>query len=604
MAADLERDCFLVGKANRLGVIGSDGTVRTPVKYRAAGRWNDSGHLWVSGHGDPPLDGNFVNSKGFEISAVPVGLREGALGFEVPAFTNGRAAVRIGEKAHGFVSPEGKILFATSVAGAAMHHLDDWLVIREADRVGFANVAGRVVIPARFDDARPFQAELAPVREGVRWGLVRRDGTYAFRPMYDEIRLLTRHGDRPVLWEVRLDDRWGVADSNGGVLVPPRFDSIRDSAYGVATVTMEQKFAVIEVASNRILTPPRYDNAMPPDPEGVWLRREGKWGRAGLGGHEQAPFNVDRVWRLGENHWQIWRDGRSGVISDSGEEVVTVIYSDVSSVTKNLVRVRDAHKFGLFDLCARKLLLKPEYERVRVYSQFRERIALVKLEGRWGVVDLISGEPIVPIESDALDPWWPSLLVASKGDRQALYSYTGEEVLAWDAGVERIAGTHEFTHGFGKVKSGERTGLITSRGKIALPCRYEDVGTVSEGLVAVRVSGRWGHLRMDGAWCIEPAYEETHPFSNGFAAVRKNGRVGYIDQTGATVIPFRYDDAGCAHEGLFPVALQDPESGVMHWGLVNDESDIVLPLEYEALEWPYPGRSPKRIHGRPTWRSL
>ncbi|MDA0321566.1 MAG: WG repeat-containing protein [Verrucomicrobia bacterium] len=602
--ADLQRDCFLVGKGDRLGVIGSDGAVRTPLKYRAASRWGDTGYLWVSGYGDPPLDGNFINAKGFEVSTRPVGLEINALAFELPEFRNGRAAVRTGSASHGFLGPDGKILYATSAVGAAMHHLDPWMVIREGDDMGFATVAEGVVIEPQFDEAFPFGGDLAPVREGPRWGLVRRDGSYAVRSMYDEIRLLTRRGDRPVFWAVRLEDRWGIVDSGGNVPVPPRFDSIRHADHGVATVTVDDKFGVIEIASNQMLAPPHYESALPLDRQGVWLQREGRWGRIGIDGREQCPFNVERVSRLGETHWRIWRHGRCGVVSESGEEIVETIYSDISSLSTNLARVRVGQEFGLFDLRARKLLLKPEYQGVRVYSQFRESIALVKLVGRWGAVDLASGAPVIPIESDAIDPWWPSLLIASKDGSTVLYSYTGETVLSPDLEADLIELPQDFVQGYGRIQSKGKAGLITSRGRIAIPCRYEDVGVVADGLVPAEMDGRWGYLDLDGTWRIKPVYGEAHPFSGGVAAARKDGRVGYIDQDGVTVIPFRYDDGRCTYNGLFPVALQDQKSKAMLWGLLNQKSEVVLPIEYEALEWPHPGRQLTTIHGRQTWRSL
>jgi len=292
------------------------------------------------------------------------------------------------------------------------------------------------------------------------------------------------------------------------------------------------------------------------------------------------------------------------VVSESGEEIVETIYSDISSLSTNLARVRVGQEFGLFDLRARKLLLKPEYQGVRVYSQFRESIALVKLVGRWGAVDLASGAPVIPIESDAIDPWWPSLLIASKDGSTVLYSYTGETVLSPDLEADLIELPQDFVQGYGRIQSKGKAGLITSRGRIAIPCRYEDVGVVADGLVPAEMDGRWGYLDLDGTWRIKPVYGEAHPFSGGVAAARKDGRVGYIDQDGVTVIPFRYDDGRCTYNGLFPVALQDQKSKAMLWGLLNQKSEVVLPIEYEALEWPHPGRQLTTIHGRQTWRSL
>ena len=49
---------------------------------------------------------------------------------------------------------------------------------------------------------------------------------------------------------------------------------------------------------------------------------------------------------------------------------------------------------------------------------------------------------------------------------------------------------------------------------------------------------------------IAPKYENVGTFSEGLAAVKENGKWGYIDTEGNTVIPFQYDLAYSFNEGL------------------------------------------------------
>ncbi len=74
---------------------------------------------------------------------------------------------------------------------------------------------------------------------------------------------------------------------------------------------------------------------------------------------------------------------------------------------------------------------------------------------------------------------------------------------------------------------------------------------------------------------VEPAYEDAGSFSEGLAAVKKDGKWGYIDETGEAVIDFRYDYAGRFSEGLAFVMRQD-------YGLIVDKTGKETPLREKS----------------------
>ena len=82
-------------------------------------------------------------------------------------------------------------------------------------RYGYVNPNGRVVIRARFDDARPFREELAAVQIGNKWGFIDLQGKTVVKPQFDEVEDFN--------WGyaiVRKNGLYGAVNSKGELEIP------------------------------------------------------------------------------------------------------------------------------------------------------------------------------------------------------------------------------------------------------------------------------------------------------------------------------------------------------------------------------------------------
>ncbi|EOZ2107593.1 WG repeat-containing protein, partial [Campylobacter coli] len=64
----------------------------------------------------------------------------------------------------------------------------------------------------------------------------------------------------------------------------------------------------------------------------------------------------------------------------------------------------------------------------------------------------------------------------------------------------------------------------------------------SEGLVAVKLNGKWGFIDKSGKIVIESKFDSGGHFSEGLAGVKLNGKYGLIDKSGKIVIEPIFDD--------------------------------------------------------------
>lgn len=73
---------------------------------------------------------------------------------------------------------------------------------------------------------------------------------------------------------------------------------------------------------------------------------------------------------------------------------------------------------------------------------------------------------------------------------------------------------------------------------------FDYVWSFGEGLVAVKLNGKWGFIDKSGKIVIESKFDSGGHFSEGLAGVGLNGKWGFIDKNGEFVIEPKFDDIG------------------------------------------------------------
>jgi len=87
----------------------------------------------------------------------------------------------------------------------------------------------------------------------------------------------------------------------------------------------------------------------------------------------------------------------------------------------------------------------------------------------------------------------------------------------------------------------EKWGFVDSTGKVVIQYQFEEAGTFSENLAAVKLEGKFGFINKTGITVIKPLFEEADRFINGLSLVEINSTVGLIDQRGNWI--FKLDSA-------------------------------------------------------------
>lgn len=116
-----------------------------------------------------------------------------------------------------------------------------------------------------------------------------------------------------------------------------------------------------------------------------------------------------------------------------------------------------------------------------------------------------------------------------------------------------------------------RYGFTDETGIIVIPPQFDSVRDFSEGLSAVRLSGKWGYIDTLGNIVIDYRFSvQPLEFSDGLAAFVTNKKWGYIDTNGNIAIEPVYESAKSFYAELAPVKKAGK------WGYINTKGEMVI----------------------------
>ena len=131
-------------------------------------------------------------------------------------------------------------------------------------------------------------------------------------------------------------------------------------------------------------------------------------------------------------------------------------------------------------------------------------------------------------------------------------------------------------------------GLIDRRGRVVVPCVYDELHYPTDGRVWVSKGGRVGFTDLEGNVVIALQYRNASSYSEGLACVLvdiDSTSVGctFIDTLGRPVFPPIYQNLMPFHDGMALAVRYD------RWGIIDRQGRELLPFMYESISEPADG---------------
>lgn len=339
---------------------------------------------------------------------------------------------------------------------------------------GFANAAGRLVVPASYDEVRPFGPEgLALVRKKGEWNFIEANGKQVSRAW-----ALAWPYAEGLARVKAANDSIGFINVQGAMAIAPTYSDAGDFSGGFAWVKREDLFGLIDQTGKQIL-PFAYEKLTPVGNGSYLFRQNRKEGLIEVTGKIILPANYKKLKPFTSNGLAAARaDELYGYLNRTGTWQLPPAYLQAGDFAYDrAVVMTEDEKWQLIDATGKNYLRE-------TYAQLwyaNENRWIVEKEGRYGAIDA-EGNTVIPLifaEIQAAtegfmayqqEQLW-GFLLASDGTPLTPPAYG----LVWP-----------FKNGFARVATKRGLSLIDTLGQLRLPPLYLDLRDGSNGLFPVQ----------------------------------------------------------------------------------------------------------------------
>ena len=258
------------------------------------------------------------------------------------------------------------------------------------------------VIPFQYDDQLFFQHEISVSQKGNQHNLINKQNQEILPYALDSIAWIV-YG--PVLFSI--NQKWGIYNKSlKKVVVEPKYDKIEWHMhftedfndfvhFRLTKVKLNDKYGVIDT-EGQIICPVEFDEIYFMDEDLFAVQKQDLVGLMNTQGKYVTPIKYDKLDFMGDDMLIGKYDfDKNEIISLTEQKIIHSEYrvGGMIDKQKQLINIQDTWKNGIMDKTG-KIILPPKYNNMRYYS---EDLAAVKLYDTWGYIDL-KGNEVIPLK--------------------------------------------------------------------------------------------------------------------------------------------------------------------------------------------------------------
>lgn len=426
------------------------------------------------------------------------------------------------------------------------------------------------------------------------------------------------------------DNKWGVIDSLGNVVIDPSYQEmivipnnksgVFICTYDINYETGEYKTKVLNQKNEEILTD--YDKVEAiqniDENNNLWyeqsvikVMKNGLYGLVDLSGKEIIPINYEEIVPVLkiENSFKIKKDGKYGIVDADGKTVVQPKYNEIDILGKDnksgFIVKDETGKYGIIDY-SNNVILQNQYDSIQ--KVFGNDLYVVTVKGKQKIVNKDNTD-VLTKGFDSIEQILSSqenAVIYKKDNKYGIMSLTGEILV--DAQYDYLK---EAKTGMFIAQSGNLFGIISINRDGMLSFEYSSIiynektdifiaedsnlnANILNGNLESKIQGLlleineekgYIKLRVDGEnkyynFKFEEKKESEIFTTKTLFLDKKDGKFGYVDKNGKVVVDHIYDDATEQNDFGFVAVKKDGK-----WGSINNKGNIIQEPTYNLDEY-------------------
>ncbi|SMC78341.1 WG repeat-containing protein [Moheibacter sediminis] len=366
-------------------------------------------------------------------------------------------------------------------------------------------IDGRTVIPFEYEDIN-YKSDEKPLKGNLE---------------YSQIRFAPRN------FIVSKDGKFGVYDTNGKMVIPMEYKTIRyDEHRRLYFLTHEQNLQGLYIENSKVYLKPEYQAIHTDGTSYITLKKNNKYGLINYKGVEVLPMIYEEtLYQSTNSNFKVKKDGKYGWVNADGSVLVPAIYDkldnfyDKSSFTKGL------------------------------------------LDGKYGILSIANNEIIIPFQFDEIYEYYDRYLLVEKDKKRGLYDTNGKKI------------TEVSYDGFKRSDTEGSQMIFPMKDKFYSV--LDKNGNLKYQNEIINVS----YLHNENYWLA--------PYRSKIQAIliqKKDGKYGLLDEnTAEMIVPAVYDEITQKYdpgETAYFIVKQGKK-----YGIVNQEHQIIVPMDYSFIDF-------------------
>lgn len=591
-----------VEKDGKQGLMRVDGSIELTCKYDYINTWcgqTDCPKEGVQYH--VGIDGKYGYINKDESIAIPLEYESlSATGFSglIKAKKNG--VVGLMDTLENFIlAPEYEQLFSES-----MMRYPNLTAFKKDGKWGlmcgeYSNM--RVILENRFDsvitDYR-FENHFVIINKG-KWGLADTNGKVVIKPQFQQIEAM-----EDGTFAYKKGGKWGFMNQSGFLHCSPRYDSIYDNQKNWCLVTKGEGFGLCKTSGNQIVAPiydiPVWDDYLHWEEimyAGHIALSKGNYESCKMGvidsnGRVILPFEYECWDELMYNFGTCLiakKNGKDVLINADGEEVYLGDYDEIDRREEydgEYFFPMKGEKMGLVSPEG-KLLATAKYDRIEILSLSSERfqnegiVFLIEKDSKVGILDSNGRTVLAPIHEElALKE--NSLVEVFSGSGVKLYNLKTRKYEPFSAFED-----YHFNGQIGAFRGlGGKSFFIDASGNRINEDNYEGIWLTgpNSNYFEVKKAGKYGICDSTGKPVFEPKFSKIKYWDGEFGAGKIGNSYCFFDAKGDTIVGYRYEKVKGVYNDFVCVRIDNRFGVVTKTGEVVIEPTLNKKLNFKSLD--------------------